>query len=245
MEENTVARDILTSERAGLPTYHEIGQYHTLAIPVIRRRKSTLPAGVRIVTGRAVGSEAIATFLQEIGPHRQCFPIYTAQDFTQSTGVLRGLALDDIFVAVAGDTIAGTLACWNQLPFRQHIVAGYHGIFAWIRPGINMVSSLFGCRLLPDHDSPVRCRLGACLAIRDDDPAILRALLRHVLCAEESRDYDYLFIGMAVNDPLLPTAGEPWHLTLRSRVYAVSWHDGGNAKCALDGRIPYLELGSL
>lgn len=237
MEDNRQARELLTSGRAGLPAYREIGRYHTQVIPLLRRRQPRLPAGLRMVTGSAVGAAELAEFLRETGKSRQFYPVYTADDLQAPTGLLRGLALDDVAVALAGDRILGVMAAWNQLPFRQHVVTGYQGWLRWARP-------LFG-RLLPAPGEPVQSLLAACLAIRDDDPAVFRALVRHLLHQHAGGAHRLLFIGLAGDDPLLPVAQEPWHFTVHSRMYAVDWVDGQAALQALDARAPYLELGSL
>jgi len=241
MEENAAAREILTSGRAGLPAYHEIGRYRTLAIPLFRRKRKMLPAWLRLTRGSEVGAEAIAAFLQHAGRARQCFPVYTAEELSAPAGLLRGLSLDDFTVALSGDEIAGTLACWNQLPFRQHLVAGYNGLIRWGRPALNLLAAPAGCQLLPPPGTPVRCMLAACLAIRHDNPGVFRALLQHALSTRAGAGHDYLFVGLAEGDPLLPVAAEPLHIALRSRIYAVTW----DAAPALDGRAPYMELGSL
>jgi hypothetical protein len=163
------------------------------------------------------------------------------EDLQLATGVLHGLSLDDFTVALSGDAIAGTFACWNQLPFRQHLVAGYQGVMQWLRPAINLAAVPMGCQLLPPPEAPVQCLLAACLAIRNDDADVFRALLRGALATRAGTGHDYLFVGLAEGDPLLPIAAEPLHLTLRSRIYAVTW----DALPALDRRVPYLELGSL
>lgn len=237
MEDNRTARELLTSGRAGLPSYHEIGRYHTITIPLLRQGKLRLPAGLRMVTGSAIGAREIAAFLQETGKSRQFYPVYTADDLQAPTGLLRGLALDDFAVVLAGDRIQGVMAAWNQLPFRQHVVTGYQGWLRWAQP-------LLG-RLLPPPGEPVRSLLAACLAIRDDDPAVFHVLLRHLLHVHAGRTHRWLFIGLAGDDPLQPVAAEPWHLTLHSRIYTVEWGDGRAALQALDDRVPYLELGSL
>ncbi|MHB9133227.1 MAG: hypothetical protein ACYDBB_19330 [Armatimonadota bacterium] len=245
MEDNVAARKMLTSGRAGMPAYHEIGRYRTIAIPLLRRRTVQPPAGISIVPGSAVGAEALATFLQQTGRNRQFFPVYTAQDLQQETGILRGIHLDDFCVALAGDTIHGTMAYWNQLPFRQHIVTEYADPLRWLRPGINLATSLLGCRLLPATGEPVRSLLAACIAIRHDDPVVFRALLRQLLHRHAGGEHDFLFVGLSADDPLLSAAGASWHLTLHSRIYAVEWGDGLAAVRAIDGRVPYVELGSL
>jgi hypothetical protein len=235
MEDNAAARALLTAGRAGLPAYREAVCYVTLALPLARRRAPRLPAGLRLVDGDTVGADALAAYFAKIGPRRQWFPAYTADDLRAPTGLLRGLALRDIAVALAGDRIAGTLGGWCQLPFRQHVVTAYAGALRGLRPLVNLLA---GCRLLPPPGEPVRGVLAACPAVRDDDPAVFRALLAHRLAAGGG---DVCFLGLATGDPLLPVAREPWHIALHSRLYTVSW----GAPPAVDARVPYLELGSL
>ena len=237
MEDNSTARELLTSGRAGLPSYHEIGRYHTMVIPLPRWGKLRLPAGLSIVAGSTVGAGEIAAFLQETGKSRQYYPLYTAEDIQSPTGLLRGLALDDFAIALAGDRILGVLAAWNQLPFRQHLVTGYQG---WLRRTRPLLGGL-----LPPPGESVQSLLAACIAIHDDDPAVFRVLLRHLLHTHAGGAPRFLFIGLASDDPLLPVAKEPWHLTLHSRLYTVAWGDACTALQAIDGRTPYLELGSL
>jgi hypothetical protein len=236
MEENATARALLTSGRAVLPAYHEIGRYQTVAVPLLRGRRGRPPAGLRLISGREVGAAAVAAFLNTVGSTRQCYPAYTAAEIDAPTGLLRGLALDDIAVALAGDTLVGVTAGWDQRPFRQHRVAAYSGQLRWLQPALG--------RLLPPSGEPVRCLLAALIAVRDDDPAVFRALLRHLRDRHADGTSQWLFVGLAAHDPLLPVAREPLHLTLHSRIYAVTWDDA-DAVETLDGRVPYLELGSL
>ncbi len=241
MEENVAARELLTSGRAGLPNYREIGKYVTTIIPLIRRPNRDCP--IAIINGTKVGSTAIADFLNKTGPSRQFFPVYTATDIDSPTGILRGLQPENFLAAISGDEIVGVMACWNQLPFRQHVVAEYHGMLKFSRPVINFVSSAFGCRMLPDPGEPVNSLLAAGIAIKNDDPAIFRALLRHALAIHSNNGSDLFFIGMAANDPLLPIVTEPWHITLHSRIYTVDWN--ADAANRFDAKVPYLELGGL
>lgn len=245
MEENVLARRLLTSGRAGLPAHHEIGRLCTLAFPLVRRRPARPPAGLEVCRGGHAGEEAIVDFLNAIGPARQFFPVYRTDDLRSPGGRLRGLSADDFLVAIAGDAIVGVLACWDQSLFRQRLVAGYRPPLCWLRPALNACSAPLGFRALPATGQPVRGLLAACLAIRGDDPAVFRVLLHGALAAHAGRDFDYLFAGLADGDPLLPPARERWHLALHSRIYAVEWGDGAAAVAALDGRPPYLELGSL
>jgi hypothetical protein len=245
MEDNHAARRILTSRHAGLPQYHEVGLYRTLAFPLIRRRKPKADSRLQIVHGEQVGAAAIVAFLNTVGPEKQFFPVYDAEDIESSTGLLRGLRLSDFRVALAGDRIAGVMAGWDQCAFRQHRVTGYSGVLRKLRPVLNLASKCLGAALFPSPGRPVQSFYAACIAIAANDAAVFRALLRHMLYEMHGQGRDALMVGLAANDPLLEAAQAWWHVTLSSRIYAVTWEEGSGLLRALQGRVPYLELGSL
>ena len=53
----------------------------------------------------------------------------------------------------------------------------------------------------------------------------------------------YLMVGLADEDPLLPTVRRWPHVTYRSDIYAFSW--SADPAEVLDGRTPYVEIGTL
>ena len=245
MEDNHAARRMLTSRHAGLPQYHEVSLYRTLIFPLIRRRKPKADSRFRIVRGEQVGAAAIAGFLDTVGPEKQFFPAYNTEDIESSTGLLRGLRLPDFRVALAGDRIAGVMAGWDQCAFRQHRVTGYSGVLRKLRPILNLASKCLGIALFPSPGMPVRSFCAACIAIAENDAAVFRGLLRHMLYEMHGQGRDALMVGLAANDPLLQAAQAWWHITLSSRIYAVTWKEDSSLVPALQGRVPYLELGSL
>jgi hypothetical protein len=51
--------------------------------------------------------------------------------------------------------------------------------------------------------------------------------------------------GCHERDPLLPALRRYRHFSYFSRLYVVCWPDGENDFRKLNGRVPYVELGSL
>lgn len=246
MEENLPALRLLTGGRAALPEYREIGRYRTLCIPIVRRRAARFPRGLEILRGAALGPEALARFLREVGRRRQLYPVYTGSDIASPAGPLRGLAEDDFLVAVRGGEPVGALACWDQSAFRQSLAVGYSPPLRAVRNVVNPLGRLLGLPILPAPGGAVACVLGACVAVRDDDPRVFDVLLARALGEVALTRRGWFILGMAEGDPLLTTARRRLHLCLRSRVYAVTWggEDEGPA-VALDGRPLYMEVGSL
>ncbi len=242
MEDNVPARTLLTSGRAGLPRYHEIGTYLTMCIPLVPVRARR--GGIQVVPAAGLGLEAaqIAGLLSSWGPARQLYPVYTQQDIESSSGILRGLSVGDFFVAVDSGQPCGVAALWDQMSFRQNVVTGYSPALRLARPFANAVGGMFGLTLLPAPGTAVAGLMVACLATRDNDPDVTRALLIRLIEEGRGRRKSYMFVGFAEHDPRAPAAATFPQITLRSRAYLVTW-DGPAP--ALDGRPFYLEAGSL
>src|SRR5262249_51867986 len=75
MEDAKVSVDILTSDRAELPTYHFAGRYIAAAIPLVRQQPAETKE-IEIRTGDEEDLPQVVAFLKAVGPHRQFFPCY-------------------------------------------------------------------------------------------------------------------------------------------------------------------------
>ncbi len=244
LSSNKSARKLLTSGRAGLFSSTDIGTLYTASIPLLKRRQVRPPAGVRIACGGEVGAEAIVEFLNRVGKTKQFFPVYTVEDLLAEDGILRGLSLDDFFVALSGVRVVGIMACWNQLPFRRLVVTGYSGAMYWLKPLVSPLCRVLGLAPLPNPGEPVQSVTASCIAVEENHPRIFNSLLSAVLRAECGTGKTFLMVGLMEGDPLLPVVRRYLHLPTRSCVYAMEWDNNCAAK-ELDGRQPYLELGSL
>ena len=239
---NAPARQLLTSHRAGLPYYHAWGEYHTLAIPLAPRRPRTIPDGLSVRQARAEDRERIIAFLASHGPRRQFFPCYQSDDLFAADSLLAGLRAEDLWLALAGDEIIGTLGLWDQSAFRQAIVHSYRGWLRWSLPLVNAAARVGRWPKLPPPGEPMSCLLAAVPVIASDDPAVLRSLLSVALAAAHGKG-DYLLFGAHSDDPLLPVVRRHARTSYTTCLYLVSWQPELPAE--LRSRVPYLELGSL
>jgi hypothetical protein len=228
--DNDQARRTLTSGRAGLPTYRDIGAYHTLAFSPRPFRTPQLP----VRRAEEADRDALLAFLQRHGPKRQFFPRYRSADF--ATGLLRGLRMQDVFL-VGTDEILGCVALWDQSGFRQSIVDRYSRAMALARPVWNLYARVRGAPMLPRPGGEIPCLYLALPCVEDDDPAIFSALLDSALAAADRP----VLAGLHERDPLLPVAARRPHRLYLSRVYQVYWEPPE----LLEDRVPYLELGGL
>jgi hypothetical protein len=244
IKDNVLARRILTSGRAGMPAAHEIGTMYVASIPLLHRPRTRPPDGLRIVRGGAVGAEAIIECLSNHGRSKQFFPVYTIEDLLEQDGILRGLHVNDFHVAISGDRVVGVVACWNQLAFRRMVVAGYSGGMRLVRSLLSPIARMLGLAPLPNPGDAVQSVSAACIAIEDNEPGVFRALLDSVLQAEHGTGKTFLTVGLMEQDPLSEVTRRYLHLPTRSCIYALQW-GGVGAAAELDGRLPYVELGSL
>jgi hypothetical protein len=253
-EGNETALQILTSERAGLPTYHPAGRYHTIAVALPRRGSGYLGPHVANATGsstneiravQAADFPAVLDFLNTVGRRRQFFPCYCREDFLSSNRLLRGLELERVLLAERSGQIVGMVGAWDQHSYRQHVVHGYSGWIRWFRPLYNIASRLGGKSGLPAAGQPLRTLLAAVPLVTNDNPAIFADLLTALRGYCGGGPWTHLLVGLHERDPLLSIARRFESACYTSLLFLVCWPDGEAARLALDGRAVYLELGSL
>jgi hypothetical protein len=244
--DNHAAIQVLTSGRAGLPTYHPAGCYYTMVFPLIKRPKQgSNCTDVEVRQARNDDKDAILEFVQTIGSRRQFFPCYESQDFFISDGLLSGLHPEDLFLAFRGKQLIGTLGSWNQHAFRQTVIHRYGWPLSWFRLPYNVWARCRGLPRLPRPGAPLHCLLGAIPLTVDDDPAIFQLLLDTLFHAKSGRQWECFCLGMHESDPLLPALQNQPARCYTTRVYLACWEDGENLRQSLDARPLYLELGSL
>lgn len=245
MHGNRQAEAALLSGRAGLPTYRPWGDYQVHAL---RPRRSAgaraKGSGLNVVRAPHLSAGLVNAFWEAEGARRQGFPCWKVEDLGTPLG--RGLAVEGLFVAQQDGRVVGTLVLWDQQAFRQFWVEPYPPLLGAMRGSLNIGLGLLGLPELPPAGAAMNVVLAACVLCRDDDPAILAALLDMALdqAAQEARHS--LLLGLHERDPLRAALRGRRTWTQTSRLYLVHWDDGKDFVAGLDrDRIPYLELGAL
>jgi hypothetical protein len=241
---NEEARRILTSQRATLPTYHPLGNYLTYVCPVKRRPLTAKPLkDVEITTAEKFPLQALTEYLRQEGSARQFFPVFTPKG--EPNSLLRSIGLEHILVAQQAGKIVGTLAVWDQEKAKQHLVAGYSGLFQIVRPLLNLVLRTLNYHTLPRVSETVRTASVALLCIRNNDNKVFHALLQHALALAAAKGLHHLALGLHERDPFIPNLKNVFHITYCSGLYLVEW-EGKDFYAHLDpSLVPYLELGTL
>jgi len=198
--------------------------------------------GVDVRSADATTLTDALAFWHANGPRRQFFPVTTEASFADGA-TLRGLRPEDVFLAWCGDRIVGTMALWEQSAYKQDVVHAYGPVLRRLRPAYDLAARLLGARPLTPPGEPIALAFAARVCVADDDPGVMRALLRAVAADAHVRGLAFLMVGLADDDPLLSVVRRHPHITYRSDLYALSWTDDPLAR--LDGRVPYVEIATL
>lgn len=243
MKENVEAIKFLTSGRCELPTYSELGLYRTCIFPVFRKRvRKKSPVDIR--SGLDTGPGIIAECLKEYGRERQFFPceVPTGSGRSQDE-VYPGVG--DFLVAFINDKPVGVVALWNQQPFRQIVVSEYSPLMNTAGKISRIISRLAGSPQLPTINDKLNTFYLSRIAVQNGDKKVFKCLLTEALNKCRTDGAGFLAAGFFNNDPFKGVADSFFHLTLSSIIYKVRWDDSSIDDIPLDGRVPYVELGSL
>lgn len=246
-EDNERALSTLTGGRAGLPEYAFAGRYHTMVIPISRRRRGYVCplAGLQIRPATVDDLEELVAFLRTVGPGRQFFPDLELADFYKNPIAFRDLAPSDFLLAYRDGRLVGALGGWNQQGYRQSVVESYERLLGRLRPFYNAWATISGRPRLPRAGEPLRCLMAATPTVLDHDAIVFDSLLKSLLAHASCGSADYLLVGLHESDPLLSVARPLATDAYVTRAYLVSWEDSRAFRTELDGRPLYLELGCL
>jgi hypothetical protein len=231
--DNAAARRVLTAGVAGLPTYRPAGGYSTL---VMRRRKARCHGAVSVATDGELPE--LAAFLRRELARFQFTPVWSAE-------ALRSLSADFLIHRTGGE-IDGCLSLWDQRAARQVVVRGYPRHVRALRPLINACAPLLRLPRLPALSDAVPQGFLSHLAVAQDEPDRMLALVSAALDLAHRRGLAACSLGLASAHPfrehLLKRVRA---LEYRTLLYLVHWEEGAAAAAACDDRLPMPDIGLL
>lgn len=245
VEGNDRAGKLLTSRRGSLPCYHDYGLYMSNAVFLNRKRR---PHKGRYEVSRASPGmiDDVLDCMHRNGSAKQFYPHYSAEDFLPGEGSFKNLSISDIYTASHGGKIVGIAAKWDQRSFKQLVVTDYKGIARAVKPFYDLIAPrLLRAPPLPKRGSAFNLFCVSFVAIENNDYGIFKEILETIYSDNIGTGYDYFLVGLHSTDPLLSALKGFPHICYKSRVYVACWEDGKEYFRALDGRIPYLEIGIL
>ena len=243
-EDNQVALSTIATGRAGLPTYHPIGQLLSPAICLVRREPSE-EVSVDIVQGDQSLLPQIVECLNRNGARRQFAPYYTVEDFLAGDGWLHQMRVENLYVAIKNDQVIGAMGKWDQRSFKQTVVEDYAGALRVLRPILKLGAALGLSPVLPGPGSSINACYASFIAVDHDDLAVGRALLRQLYNDAVREGYDYLLIGLHERDPLVGILDGYQRVPFTARLFCVYFEDGKAAFEHLDDHVPYIEIAML
>jgi hypothetical protein len=147
--------------------------------------------------------EEMIDLWRRVAPTRQLAPVLDAERLRRWIDAAPGLDIGDYRVARGRDgRIAAFLALWDQSSFKQLRVTGYSRRLRAVRLAFNALAPRLGATPLPKAGGVLRMLAGIHPCVRDDDPAILHALLRHTYAELRSSGYSFFTVSLDVRDPL-------------------------------------------
>lgn len=244
--DNASARRLLTSELPGLPHAREYTRMFTYVIsPRNLRAEVPPPKGMRSQNGTVELIPEIIECLQRNGQRQQFFPSWRSTNLFTADQT-PNLRPEDFLLVLNGSHVTGCLALWDQTPFKQTVVHGYHGGMMRWRPVINLLSRFVDVPYLPPIGTSIQYCFASHLAVDRDDPNVFAVLLRAAYNAAHQRGCNYFMLGMSGDNPLRRVLVKNYlHITYPSQIYLMGWDDGLEAIKQVDNRVPGLEIAVL
>ncbi len=248
IEDNALARAMLTSGRAGLPTYRDLGRLRTFSVHLAGRPRRASAAGISVERARIEQLPAIVACLDRYGATRQFAPRWSLADFAADSPRVPDLGPGDFRVAVRDGRVVGTLASWDQSRFKQTVVVGYGGGMRLLRSLSAIAGRLLGFAPLPEVGMPFHYFYAAFRSVCPSEPdpvAVFRVLLSTLFDESLGRGYGFFMLGLHERDPLASVLDDFRYTPYDARIYAVHWPEGAAFADGLDGRAPAPEVATL
>jgi hypothetical protein len=213
--DNDVAQRILTAGLKGLPTYTPVAPYSTLMLR---------PRAGRVAPEIGPASEAdwpaLSDFLQAALARYQFAPVWT------EARLKRCGPASQFLVFRKNGAILGAVSVWDQRGQKQAVVRGYPKAVVRLRRPLNLIAPLIGLPQFPPIGSVLAQGFLSHLAANDDDPVILRALVRAGLAEAHRRGLSVAVLGCGSGHPLRDLVRKTWRsVEYRTDLYAVHWGD--------------------
>ncbi|MFI8480549.1 hypothetical protein ACIGCM_08265 [Pseudomonas sp. NPDC078700] len=179
LEENLVPLGIIDRGRAWLPNFYPGGRIVTSLLPA-QKPKGQLNNSLTIRTATLDDAPLLQQLWNEAS-HRQGFPLYNVNEMLAGNGYYQCIKISNYLIALINGKPVGSLGIWNQKHFKQTRVARYSPWLAALRIPYNLYGMLFGGVYLPPPGDCFNYLMLHSLTIDQDNPAVFKALLDHVL----------------------------------------------------------------
>lgn len=198
MEDNRSAKRLADMGQLGSKPIGSITMSTIFTLKPIREsngfmiRKATLSDVEKMV--RMLSNEYRSYFLS---------PVINVQTFLCDLKLRPGVDIDNYYLAIRNGTIVGLCLAWDMTSFKKNRISYKGNKLKLQRCLYNLAAQLLGSPKLPGSGDAFRDITIAEYAVRDRDPKILEALLRHVYREYRKKGAQAIIIGSSSNDPII------------------------------------------
>jgi hypothetical protein len=242
-EGNVKAEQILTSARAGLPQYVDCGLIKTPAIHLDFNLPEFVIPGVVVRPAKSKDLPSIIQFLNRENSKKQFAEVCTFEQLILLSK--RGFKIEDMTLAESQGEIIGTAGAFSPVGFRQTHVERYSKKLSFIRPFYNAASFLTPLKPLPKVGNEIPYFYILMPAAKDNDPSIMRALLRHIYRRHRKGPWHYFIAGFHEDDPLATCLDAYRHIPAAGRLYEIIYPESDRSQRQSRAFVPYIEPFSL
>lgn len=190
-DSNTLARRALVERkrRGKMPIYKALTPFEMVSVQFTRDRPA--PEGA---VRRATEADlpALEAFLAAQGRARILGEDFTNGLLRRRLAVWPGFSISDFFLAERDGRLVGCTAPWDTSAFKRTRVLGYHREMRLVKGGFDLAARVMGWTRLPDPGDAFRFEFLTHLEVLDDDPAVLRDLLRAVYADRKGRGLHFV-----------------------------------------------------
>jgi hypothetical protein len=240
MGDNQASLDTVASGRAGLPAYYPVGETRTHMLSTRARIAGPAVAGCDVQRARVQDLAELQAFHVREAARYQLAPAYDFAALGGEDPYYLGARLEDIFLLRRGGEIVAMAGLWDQTGFKQSRIIAYSPAIALFRPLYNLKSRLSGGLTLPKAGEISRYAYLWAVAVRGDDPALLRTLLRAMLKMVHEDVVpgpEALLLGFGAANPLNAAVDASATRSFSSRQFVSSW--AGDPRPGFDTHRPF------
>ncbi len=219
---NVRAESLTASVQSAAYAHRRLGDLKVLNVPLLRLTTESTRFTVRNAQRQDLA--AMAALFNDANRGKLFAPRMTADRLEQRIKGLAHLGLRHYWLAERRGRLVGMLAAWDMHPIHFTRVLGFSPKGHFLRLLYNSIAMLnSGAAPLPKPGGDLRALTLTYIAIEDQNPVVLRALLASVMRVNLRHGYHLLNLGFAGDDPLLEaTEGFPLVQHFVSSLYCIT-----------------------
>lgn len=209
---NVPAFRLFSSLESKIFSLQKLCTFDAISIPLLYRPRSPNVCVVRRAK-REDASEIVST-LNETLEGRLFAPFYSEEQLLKTWSSIPGFGPEQFYVAEESGQMKGVLALWDMDRLHRTLILRYNWRGQLVRSLFNLSSRFLPlATALPPVGHSFRSLTALIIAVRDNDPLILRDLLAFTTADQVGSGYHLIHLGFTSGDPLrvalhhLPTYG--------------------------------------